>query len=208
MIATATGEEALRAITMQAPSLVLLSAHLPDLSAPEAVQALLARQPHLVLLVSADLSTPAARRDVEQAVRAGARGYLDHDACAHEVSAVLAHALRTAGSSSHPARPARPAAAPHALQALKEREQQVLHGISEGLSNLQIGQQLYLAEDTVKSHAKVLFRKLGVHDRAHAGAHRHGLLHGHIAAAGAVPAGAVPAGAVPAGAVPRQRASR
>jgi ATP/maltotriose-dependent transcriptional regulator MalT len=38
----------------------------------------------------------------------------------------------------------------------------------EGLSNAQIGRELYLSNNTVKSLARRLFSKLGVHERAHA----------------------------------------
>lgn len=51
---------------------------------------------------------------------------------------------------------------------LTERELQVLDGMSHGWSNIEIGKKLYLSEDTVKSHSRKLFRKLGAVDRAHA----------------------------------------
>jgi DNA-binding NarL/FixJ family response regulator len=53
-------------------------------------------------------------------------------------------------------------------QPLADRELQVLRGMSQGKTNGQIGQELYLSEDTVKTHARRLYRKLGAHDRAHA----------------------------------------
>jgi DNA-binding NarL/FixJ family response regulator len=61
---------------------------------------------------------------------------------------------------SEPARPRRPA--------LTERELQVLHGMADGKSNAEIGRDLFVSEDTVKTHARRLFRKLGARDRAHA----------------------------------------
>lgn len=64
---------------------------------------------------------------------------------------------------------------------MTERELQVLRGMSEGKSNGQIGRELYLAEVTVKTHARRMFRKLRVKDRAEAvaqsfrcGSPRHG----------------------------------
>jgi DNA-binding NarL/FixJ family response regulator len=51
---------------------------------------------------------------------------------------------------------------------ISQRELQVLGGISQGLSNAEIGRELYLSDNTVKSHARRLFGKLGVHERAHA----------------------------------------
>jgi DNA-binding NarL/FixJ family response regulator len=40
--------------------------------------------------------------------------------------------------------------------------------MSDGKSNAEIGRDLYVSEDTVKTHARRLFRKLGARDRAHA----------------------------------------
>src|SRR5258706_12270817 len=52
--------------------------------------------------------------------------------------------------------------------ALTERELQVLCGMADGKSNAEIGRDLFVSEDTVKTHARRLFRKLGDRDRAHA----------------------------------------
>ena len=54
------------------------------------------------------------------------------------------------------------------LPPLTERELQVLRGMGRGRSNSEIGKELYLSEDTVKTHARRLFRKLGAADRAQA----------------------------------------
>lgn len=51
---------------------------------------------------------------------------------------------------------------------LTERELQVLRAMADGKSNAEIGRELYVSEDTVKTHARRLFRKLGARDRAHA----------------------------------------
>jgi DNA-binding NarL/FixJ family response regulator len=48
------------------------------------------------------------------------------------------------------------------------RELQILRGMSEGHSNGEIGRELFVSEDTVKTHARRLFQKLGARDRAHA----------------------------------------
>ena len=52
--------------------------------------------------------------------------------------------------------------------ALTERELQVLRGMADGRSNAEIGRELFVSEDTVKTHARRLFRKLSARDRAHA----------------------------------------
>jgi DNA-binding NarL/FixJ family response regulator len=51
---------------------------------------------------------------------------------------------------------------------LTERELQVLRGMADGKSYAEIGRELFVSEDTVKTHARRLFRKLGARDRAHA----------------------------------------
>jgi DNA-binding NarL/FixJ family response regulator len=59
-------------------------------------------------------------------------------------------------------------AGPSRQVALTEREMQVLLGMADGKSNAEIGRELFVSEDTVKTHARRLFRKLGARDRAHA----------------------------------------
>ncbi|MEV5695089.1 response regulator transcription factor [Micromonospora globbae] len=65
-------------------------------------------------------------------------------------------------------RPAANVRAARASVGLTERELQVLLGMAEGKSNAEIGRELFVSEDTVKTHARRLFRKLGARDRAHA----------------------------------------
>ena len=55
-----------------------------------------------------------------------------------------------------------------AAPTLTAREIQVLEGMSHGRSNAEIGRELFLSEDTVKTNARRLFLKLGASDRAHA----------------------------------------
>jgi DNA-binding NarL/FixJ family response regulator len=82
----------------------------------------------------------------------------------------------TAGGGDHAAEPPSPVvpaqrdAEPNRPRrpALTERELQVLHGMADGKSNAEIGRDLFVSEDTVKTHARRLFRKLGARDRAHA----------------------------------------
>lgn len=51
---------------------------------------------------------------------------------------------------------------------LSSREIQVLVGMANGLENHEIGRKLFLSEDTIKSHARHLFKKLGARNRTHA----------------------------------------
>ena len=63
------------------------------------------------------------------------------------------------GRASGPRKPAPP---------LTDREIQILQGMSRGQPNSEIGRELYISEDTVKTHARRLFDKIGALDRAHA----------------------------------------
>lgn len=56
------------------------------------------------------------------------------------------------------------------IEPLSERELEVLHLISEGLTNLEIASQLYLSLNTVKAHTRNIYGKLGVSSRTQAGA--------------------------------------
>lgn len=51
------------------------------------------------------------------------------------------------------------------IEPLSRRELQVLHLLAEGLTNLEIAQRLYISLPTVKSHARSIYGKLGVHSR-------------------------------------------
>ncbi|MET7670902.1 helix-turn-helix transcriptional regulator [Micromonospora luteifusca] len=74
----------------------------------------------------------------------------------------------SAADQSDSTRPTPNARSARASIGLTERELQVLLGMAEGKSNAEIGRELFVSEDTVKTHARRLFRKLGARDRAHA----------------------------------------
>jgi DNA-binding NarL/FixJ family response regulator len=109
--------------------------------------------------------------DVVAGIGAGAVGYLARDAVLPEVAAALA--MVPAPESAPP-----PDRALESVVDLTDRELQVLEGMSRGRSNSEIGNDLFLSEDTIKTHARRLFRKMRVRDRAHAVAEgfRRGLL--------------------------------
>ena len=103
---------------------------------------------------------------VARAVTFGARGYVVKDAGREEIALAIVQTLTDSYRRQAPT-PSRPVAV-NALPSLTERELQVLGGMSRGRSNSEIGKELYLSEDTVKTHARRLFRKLGAADRAQA----------------------------------------
>ncbi len=165
----ASGEEVLARYEHEQPDLVLMDVRMPGLGGLEATRRLVAAHPaaKVIMLTAAD-----DRDQVAAAVSHGARGYLLKDVSHEELCAAVAHALdgadlvepslRRALAGRESSRGTPPGGA------LTERELQVLTGMSQGKSNGQIGRDLYLSEDTIKTHARRLFRKLGVNDRAQA----------------------------------------
>jgi DNA-binding NarL/FixJ family response regulator len=165
----ASGEEVLARYPHEHPDLVLMDVRMPGLGGLEATRRLVGAFPDakVIMLTAAD-----DREQVAAAVTHGARGYLLKDVSHEELCAAVASALagvdlvapslRRALSGREALRSGPPAAS------LTERELQVLTGMSQGKSNNMIGRELYLSEDTIKTHARRLFRKLGVNDRAQA----------------------------------------
>jgi len=158
-----SGEEVLARFPLERPDLVLMDVRMPGIGGIEASRRLIGAHPdaHIVMLTMGEDPDGVAR-----AVSAGARGFLSKDASREEVATTVALALASRTQSSSSAAPrSRPAGAPPSLT---ERELQVLDGMSRGRSNGEIGRELFLSEDTVKTHARRLFRKLGAADRAQA----------------------------------------
>ena len=164
IVDAASGEEALARWPVERPSLVLMDVRMPGIGGVEATRRLLSRHPEAVVVM---VTVAEDAEGVARAVAGGARGYLVKDATREEMAATVVHVLADASWR-------RPVPAPRAVEganpapALTEREMQVLTGMSRGRSNAEIGKELFLSEDTVKTHARRLFRKLGARDRAHA----------------------------------------
>ena len=105
---------------------------------------------------------------VARAVASGARGYIVKDISRDELAATVTQALADVARRTDVVAERTFTPPPGRAPQLTERERQVLEGMASGKSNGEIGRQLYLSEDTVKTHARRLFRKLGAADRAQA----------------------------------------
>ena len=182
--AAATADELLALARRIAPTVVLLDAHLPGAGPAEAIRRLRAVAPSAAVVL---LAGPEDGEALDRALALGARGFLAPDVGRAELAAVAAHVQASPVSSApagttgvpHPASPlqeSHPTRSDAGVAArtadptpvLTKREIEVLVGMSHGRSNAQIGQELFLSEDTVKTHARRLFRKLGASDRAQA----------------------------------------
>ncbi|MFN8079551.1 MAG: response regulator transcription factor [Kineosporiaceae bacterium] len=164
VVDASSGEEALARWPVERPSLVMMDVRMPGIGGVEATRRLLARHPEALVLM---VTVAEDAEGVARAVSSGARGYVVKDATREEMAAAVVHALSDAVWR-------RPIPAPRSVEAaasapaLTEREMQVLTGMSRGRSNAEIGKELFLSEDTVKTHARRLFRKLDAADRAQA----------------------------------------
>lgn len=160
----ASGEEVIARWPVERPSLVLMDVRMPGLGGAEATRRLLALHPAASVLM---LTVAEDTDGVARAIGAGARGYVVKDASREEMAATVVHAI-TDAAWRRQAGPAGASVKALVQPILTEREQQVLTGMSRGRSNAEIGRELYLSEDTVKTHARRLFRKMGAADRAQA----------------------------------------
>ncbi len=160
------------------PTVVLLDAHLPGPGPVEAIRRLRSIAPSATIVM---LAVPGDEVALDRAISLGARGFLAPDVGRAELSAVAAHVLASpsVAAAGAPTALRAEATVDHAVDAptqrggleevaLTKREVEVLIGMSNGRSNAQIGAELFLSEDTVKTHARRLFRKLGAADRAQA----------------------------------------
>ncbi len=184
--AAATADELVTLARRVPPTVVLIDAHLPGAGTPDAIRRLRSVAPSAAVVL---LAGPDDAVALDRALALGARGFLAPDIGRAELAAVAAHVqagpvLAAATRTAAVPQPQLPAAEDMSLDAeweqadtvnaapplveLTKREVQVLVGMSNGRSNSQIGAELFLSEDTVKTHARRLFRKLGANDRAQA----------------------------------------
>lgn len=169
-----SAEEALAAYRPDLTTVVLMDLRLPGMGGVEAILGLLARDPQARVIV---LTTYDADEDVYRAMQSGARSYLLKDMSTEEIADTIRAVQR--GVTEVPPRVAGRLAERSQRQALSPREQEVLHLLVRGRSNKEIASQLFISDETVKSHLKTLFAKLKVRDRTEAAisAVRHGIVH-------------------------------
>ncbi|MER7702779.1 response regulator transcription factor [Kitasatospora sp. NPDC097605] len=176
----ADGAEAVEAVRVHGPDVLLLDVRMPVMDGLEAARRVCAEYPgtRVIMLTTFDIDDY-----VFDALYAGASGFLlkdvRRDDLAHGVrmvasgEALLApsvtrrligeFAARRPGSAGRPARaPAR------LLEQLTARERETLVLLARGLSNAEIAAALVVSEHTVKTHVSNVLAKLGLRDRVHA----------------------------------------
>ncbi len=165
--AAADGAEAQSLVERVQPDVVLMDLSMPEVDGVEATRRIVDAWPDVHVVV---LTSFAERRQVVDALDAGAVGYLLKDAAASDVVA----AVRAAAAGGAPIDPK---AARVFLDAqrtrrsnveLTPREEEVLSLVAEGLANKQIARRLGISERTVKAHLTSVFQTIGVADRTQA----------------------------------------
>lgn len=170
-----SAEEALVLIPQLRPDVVLLDIDLPGLNGIEAVRELAPRLPATKIVM---LTVSTARRDLLDAVRHGAFGYLTKDLSGEALLRAVRglrrgdlpmSRLHAAQVVEHLARSARPDGGTDTLSALlSSREIEVLRLLSEGMTDRDIAGALAISPRTVESHVGSVLRKLDVRNRAEA----------------------------------------
>jgi DNA-binding NarL/FixJ family response regulator len=165
-------EEALRVVSGLSPDIVLCDVRMQGASGLDLCRALRARNPDQKIVL---LSVYDDEQYLFQALRAGASGYLLKKISGDELirQLELAHSGVTVIDTALAGRAMDTAARLHsnefwpgARHGLTNRESEVLSLIVTGLSNRGIASRLVVSDETVKSHLRSIYRKLGVGDRA------------------------------------------
>jgi DNA-binding NarL/FixJ family response regulator len=171
----ADGREAVALAARRAPDVALVDLAMPGLDGITACAILRQRQPDLAVLI---LTVSEREDDLYAALRVGAAGYLLKDMPPAE----LIVAVIEAGQGEPRIAPvmaarmladlpsASPPSAADPLEALSEREREVLALLAQGLRNREIASRLFIGEATVKTHVRHVLEKLRFRNRAEAAA--------------------------------------
>lgn len=175
------GEEAVRLAYELQPDVMVMDVRMPKMSGVEATRRIKSEAPDVRVLV---LTAHDDDEYVFALLQAGANGYLLKTAEIDE----LVRAIRTVASGQSALAPevtgkvvaqfASGKGLPDALtetqadfDGLTERELGILKLVGKGLSNKQIGKELYISDRTVQAHLSNIFSKLGVNSRTEAVMH-------------------------------------
>ena len=167
------GREAVAHAARLHPDVILMDIRMPELDGLEATRRILATDTDARVLV---LTTFDLDDYVFEALRAGASGFVLKDDPPEQLLA----AVRTVAAGEALLSPAvtrrvishfthaRHQAPPPGMAELTSRELEVFELLTRGLSNAEIGGELFISDTTVKTHVTRLLQKLGLRDRAQA----------------------------------------
>jgi two-component system, NarL family, nitrate/nitrite response regulator NarL len=174
----ATADEALLLAPQLLPDLLLLDINLPGSDGLRLLRELGPRLPETRIVM---LTVSASKRDLLEAMRNGAAGYLTKDLGPEALQravrgiragdlpmsrAMAGEVVRSLAGERRHSGPGKAAADP--LAELSDREQQVLRHLVEGLTDREIANRLGISPRTVETHVGSILHKLGVRNRAQA----------------------------------------
>ena len=172
----ADGDDAVRLVRELTPDVVLMDVRMPRMSGIEAARLIRDTVPGTKVVM---LTVSDDEADLFASVRAGASGYLLKEVSIDEVAGAV-RAVTRGHALISPSMAAKLLTEFNALAQraderqrsgapkLTERELQVLKLVAKGMSNREIANELFIAENTVKNHVRNMLEKLGMHSRMEA----------------------------------------
>ncbi|HXH08903.1 MAG TPA: response regulator transcription factor, partial [Alphaproteobacteria bacterium] len=166
------GMEAVELTRKLHPDLVLMDIHMPVMDGLTATRIIKAEMPEVQVVM---LTISDAEESLFEAVKAGAQGYILKNVPGDEFARLLSNLANGEPAMSRGlaqrllqefARGPRAVRERSEEEQLTEREREVLQKVAEGLTNREIGEQLFISEDTVKYHLKNIMQKLHLRNRA------------------------------------------
>ncbi|HSC92638.1 MAG TPA: response regulator transcription factor [Gaiellaceae bacterium] len=159
------------------PDVVLLDIRMPQLDGLTCLERLKRQHPDVEIVI---LSTFAGDDHLDAARDRGAAGYIVKTVDPLELGAMIVEAVRSAEYRVF--RPEAPEPEPVGDEyGLSERELTILRALARGLTNKDIGRELWVSEQTVKFHLRNIYRKLGISSRTEAA--RYAISRGLVAGA-------------------------
>lgn len=169
----ANGQEAVEICRQQLPDIVLMDVQMPVMSGVEATRRIHAESPATSVVM---LTMSVDERDLFEALKQGAQGYVLKNISAYQLRERLHEVLRGEAPLSG-AIAARILAEFNreqdldftaSFEPLSEREIHILRLVAEGLSNEEIGARLFLSDQTVKKQLSNVMQKLHLNNRVQA----------------------------------------
>jgi DNA-binding NarL/FixJ family response regulator len=172
-------------------TLALFDLSMPGMAGPESLSTIKKTYPHIFIAV---ISGAEDRNNVLKSISIGLSGYIPKSLSDEEIAKALEMMLgghifvppfmissAPAASPSLPPTAAslRESDAASRLEALTQRQRDVLNYILQGRSNKEIARELDIAEGTVKIHLAALFGHFGAHNRTELATRAQGLLNGN-----------------------------
>jgi DNA-binding NarL/FixJ family response regulator len=159
------GSHVVPAVRETGPDVVLLDLRMPELDGLSCLERLRKHDPTVAVVILSSYSDP---EQIEAARRGGARGYVVKTVEPVDLAAVLRTALSSTSFTVWGTETGQASDQQAGATVLSEREMAVLDAVARGLSNREIGRQLWISEQTVKFHLRNVYRKLGISSRTEA----------------------------------------